>query len=227
MSTTVKAGWLKDSQGNKFAPKTMSSQVIRNDGTILEDKINTDIAELREALANAGDKEHTHEIADVTGLQTELDSKVPITRTINGKSLAENITLSASDVGADASGSASSALAEAKQYTDTVASGKANTDHSHDDKYYTENEIDTKLASKSDTTHKHDSLYDASGSANSALSEAKSYADGLFSKSASSSHDHNTLYYTKEEINNMELITVGDIDTICGGNIQMASEVMF
>lgn len=30
---TVKAGWLKDSQGNKFAPKTLISQVINEDGT--------------------------------------------------------------------------------------------------------------------------------------------------------------------------------------------------
>lgn len=39
MSTTVKAGWLKDSQGNKFAPKTISSQVITPSGLTLEDDI--------------------------------------------------------------------------------------------------------------------------------------------------------------------------------------------
>lgn len=66
---------------------------------------------------------------------------VPSSRTVNGKALSENITLSASDVGA------------------------ATSSHSHDDKYYTETEIDTKFASKSDTTHKHDNLYDAKGSA--------------------------------------------------------------
>ena len=41
-----------------------------------------------------------HSIGDVTGLQTVLDGKVPISRTINGKALSSNITLSASDVGA-------------------------------------------------------------------------------------------------------------------------------
>lgn len=49
---------------------------------------------------------HTHSIANVTNLQTTLDGKVPTSRTVNGKALTANITLSASDVGADASGTA-------------------------------------------------------------------------------------------------------------------------
>lgn len=39
MSTTVKAGWLKDSQGNKFAPKTLVSQIYNGDGSSFEDYI--------------------------------------------------------------------------------------------------------------------------------------------------------------------------------------------
>jgi hypothetical protein len=35
----------------------------------------------------------------------------------------------------------------------------ATTVHTHDDRYYTESEIDTKLAGKSDTTHNHDTKY--------------------------------------------------------------------
>ena len=52
-------------------------------------------------------------------MQTTLDAKVPDSRTINGMALSNNITLSASDVGADASGSADEALISAKEYTDT------------------------------------------------------------------------------------------------------------
>lgn len=37
------------------------------------------------------------------------------------------------------------ALAQAKSYTDSVAAGKSNTGHTHDDRYYTETEIDSKV----------------------------------------------------------------------------------
>lgn len=43
MSNIIKTGWLNDNDGNKFAPKTLSSQVITPDGIILEDKIQLDI----------------------------------------------------------------------------------------------------------------------------------------------------------------------------------------
>lgn len=36
---SIKVGWLKDNDGNNFAPKTISSQVVREDGTLLEDKV--------------------------------------------------------------------------------------------------------------------------------------------------------------------------------------------
>lgn len=45
-----------------------------------------------------------------SGIQGQLNAKVPTNRTINGKALSSNITLSASDVSADASGTASSAV---------------------------------------------------------------------------------------------------------------------
>lgn len=59
------------------------------------------------AVSGKANESHTHSISNVTNLQTTLDGKVPTSRTVNGKALSANITLSASDVGADASGSAS------------------------------------------------------------------------------------------------------------------------
>lgn len=137
------------------------------------------------------------------------DYAVPQTRTVNGKPLSSNITLVASDIDADASGSAAQALMDAKSYTDakvgtvestvaalssnvastyetqtdaaeklqkakdyadSVASGKADTNHHHDDRYYTETETNALLVSletKSDASDK--------------LAEAKSYADAAVS----------------------------------------------
>lgn len=43
MPTTVKTGWLKDKNGDKFAPKTLTSQVQTSEGTLLEDKIRADL----------------------------------------------------------------------------------------------------------------------------------------------------------------------------------------
>ena len=67
---------------------------------------------------------HTHTISEVINLQSSLDDKVSMTRTVNGKALSGNITLSASDVGADVSGSASSALSSANTYTDNAVAQK-------------------------------------------------------------------------------------------------------
>lgn len=68
------------------------------------------------------DDSHNHIISNIDGLQNALDGKVPTSRTINNKSLSADITLSASDVGADTSGSAVSALTSANEYTDTQIS---------------------------------------------------------------------------------------------------------
>lgn len=57
---------------------------------------------------------------------SSLNSKVPTSRTINGKALTNNITLNATDVQADPSGSASSALASAKTYADSVGASVKN-----------------------------------------------------------------------------------------------------
>jgi hypothetical protein len=59
------------------------------------------------------------------------------------------------------------------------------------------------------------------------VSEIKTYVNNIASNKADSSHTHDDRYYTKTQIDNYELITVDDIDTICGGTIQAASEVNF
>ena len=58
-----------------------------------------------------------------------------------------------------------------------IISNKANVSHTHDDRYYTETEVDAKLSSKSDSSHTHTGIYDVSGSAASALSSAQAYTD--------------------------------------------------
>lgn len=44
MATTVNYGWLKDKNNNKFAPKTLSSQIVTNEGKSFEDEIKQQIS---------------------------------------------------------------------------------------------------------------------------------------------------------------------------------------
>jgi hypothetical protein len=78
--------------------------------------------------ANASDlTSHTGNTSNPHGVTAVQVGAVPTTRTVNGKALSSNITLSASDVGADVSGAAESALTNAKAYTDSaIATAIAN-----------------------------------------------------------------------------------------------------
>ena len=66
--------------------------------------------------------------------------------------------------------------------------------HTHDDRYYTESEMDTKLAGKSDTGHTHTKSQITDFPA---LGTAAAKNAGDF---AAASHNHDTVYYKKSEI---------------------------
>lgn len=83
MSTKINIGWLKDKNGDKFAPKTLTSQIQTSDGILLEDKIGTDLSALKE---------------------------------------------------------------EVKTYANILNNNKADVNHNHDDRYYTETEVDELIA---------------------------------------------------------------------------------
>ena len=55
---------------------------------------------ITDGVITVTDDSHNHTIANVDGLQSALDGKVPTSRTINGHALTGNITLDAGDVGA-------------------------------------------------------------------------------------------------------------------------------
>lgn len=100
--------------------KKIDKTTVATSSTLGLIKSGTDITVDSSGNVSIKDDSHNHIISNVDGLQSALDGKVPTTRTVNGKALSANITLSASDVGADASGSASNALASAKEYADSV-----------------------------------------------------------------------------------------------------------
>lgn len=111
------------------------------------------VSGLDSALAGKAPTSHTHTIAQVTNLQSQLDSKVPVGRLINKKPLSADMTLTPADIGADAAGAATNALNSAKQYTDTVAAGKASVSHSH-----AWSSITDKPSTFAPSSHSHTSL---------------------------------------------------------------------
>lgn len=111
-----------------------------------------------------------HSFLDTVGLErlwahiiSRIQGFVPKTRTINNIPLTEDVTLTASDVGADASGSAASALSNAEAYTDNkIAAEIVSRDAAID------NAKNSAIASAAS---------DATSKANDALEFAKAYTD--------------------------------------------------
>lgn len=152
---------------------------------------------------------HKHTLSDITDYAVDTSLSPTSTNPVQNKVI---------DAEFDAIGNAMGAL-------ELAIDAKAESDHNHDDLYYTESEIDAKLASKSDATHNHtvSNITDLSVSAAELnyLEGATSNIQTQLNDKASASALSN--YYTKTEIDNLELITIDDIDTICGSTIQMAT----
>ena len=68
--------------------------------------------------------------------------------------------------------------------------------HTHDDRYYTESEINTKLAGKSDISHTHDDRYYTESEINSKVNTINS----SIGTKADKTHTHDDRYYTESEI---------------------------
>ena len=85
--------------------------------------------ELTSGLAGKANTEHTHEIADVTNLQTTLNAKVPTTRTVNGKALSANVVVGGGDIVVGGEGDyAEDTIQEAIDALKTAVDAKPSTD---------------------------------------------------------------------------------------------------
>lgn len=84
--------------------------------------------ELTSGLAGKANTSHTHAISDVTNLQTTLDSKVPNTRTVNGKALSANVVVGGGDIVVGGEGDyAEDTVQEAIDALKTAVNGKVDT----------------------------------------------------------------------------------------------------
>ena len=80
---------------------------------------------------------------------------------------------------------------------------KANSSHTHDDRYYTESEVNTKLNDKANSSHTHN------------ITNIVDLQSTLDNK-ANSSHTHDDRYYTKIEVDNKEELLQAALDSLIG-----------
>jgi hypothetical protein len=167
------------------------------------------VTNLTTDLAGKAASIHQHAISDTTGLQTALDGK------------------QASGSYAPATGIAPSAITGTAVITtdSRLSDARTPTTHTHDDRYYTETEIDTKLSGLPVSGHTHDDRYytetemntllagkQASGSYAPATGIAPSAITGtavittdsrLSDARTPTTHTHDDRYYTETEMNTL------------------------
>lgn len=93
----------------------------------------------------------TKNAGTVTGIKINGSSKTPS----NGIIDLGSIITSQIDISGKLDKTEAATTYATKTDLSNGLSGKSDTGHTHDDRYYTESEINTKLAAKSDTTHTH------------------------------------------------------------------------
>ena len=128
---------------------------------------------------------HSHAIANVTGLQGQLDSKASSAHT---HSIA-NISNLQAQLDSKASSSHSHPISAVTNLT-TELNKKSNTGHTHDDRYYTETEINSLLSGKTNNGHTH-TIANVTG------------LQGQLDGKSNNGHTHDDRYYTESEVNSL------------------------
>ena len=181
-------------------------------------------------LAGKSDIEHTHDVATTatTGFMSAAD-----------KTKLDGIASGATKITVDSSLSSSSTNPVQNKVINTALAGKSATGHTHDDRYYTETEVDNKLAGKSDTGHTHaasDVSFDTANHASTAFTgtnvetSIKQVEQTVLDNEAVCSEAYNSLDTRLQ--NKQDTLTSGtNIKTINGntllgsGNIEITTSV--
>lgn len=194
--------------------------------------LSTFLSSLRETFAELS---HTHELSDITDYTVDSELSSSSTNPVQNKVLDAEFEV----------------ISQSFSALESAIDNKSDANHSHDDIYYTESEIDSKFASANSAAN---STYETKNDASSKLTEAKSYADSAANNvkndllngagaaydtlkelgdlidenidaiealeivatgKADSVHTHDERYYTMEQIDDMEFVTIADIDAVC------------
>lgn len=131
---------------------------------------------------DAADREHTHS-QYITNITSKMITDALGYTPSENVEVIDNLESTSTDSALSANqGKALKDLVDAKQPKGDYAS----TSHTHDERYYTETEVDTKLSAKSNTGHTH----------------AWNTITGKPDTFTPSSHNHDDRYYTETEVDN-------------------------
>lgn len=83
-------------------------------------------------------------------------------------------------------------------YVDEAVSTKANSSHTHDNRYYTETEMDTLLAGKANSNHNHNNAYDALGTAETKANAVQANLD-VVSEDLTEHMENTDIHFTAAE----------------------------
>lgn len=172
---TVVTDW-HTSNGGDIAFRDNSGQLnVVIDGFFYQNKGKNLVLDSGNYSNYAATKIHTHTISNITNLQTTLDGKSNTNHTHDLNQMINTLTNGTSDpadtdyyIAQYAGGGSTTTTYHRRPHSAlwNYIKSKANSvyqpkgsyaasSHTHDDRYYTESEINTKLASKSDTSHTH------------------------------------------------------------------------
>lgn len=146
-------------------PTTLSGYGITDAYT--KTQVDSTVSSLNTAISGKAASSHSHAISDVTNLQSSLDGKASSNHTHNyaGSSSAGGAATSANKVNSSLTVKLNGGTTEgtnmftfngsaAKAVNITPSAiGAAASSHTHDDRYYTETEVDTKLSGKANSSH--------------------------------------------------------------------------
>lgn len=157
-----------------------------------------------------------YKIGDGTSKWSALAYHTSLTDT--EKSKLDGIATGANKTTVDSALSSTSTNPVQNKVINTALSGKANSSHTHDDRYYTETEINSKLSEKANTNHTHNQYYDSGitrtantflaapdgkdGTASFRVLAATDIPTITKSKISDFAHSHNDLYYSKTDVDN-------------------------
>lgn len=178
-----------ETEVDTFLSGKAASVHTHDDRYYTENEINTKLGE-KAALSHLHDDRYYTENEVDTLLSSKQDTlQVDTELDPNSSNPVRNSVIAAA-IGNKANASHSH---DDRYYTenevDAKLLGKAASSHTHDDRYYTENEVDTKLGEKAALSHSHDDRY-----------YTENEVDTKLSGKAAASHTHDDRYYTESEV---------------------------